>query len=203
MFFNNKFILASSSASRFKILKNNKLSFVSIKPLCDEEPLKKKLIKNKTQIKTISLELARLKAQSISCLNKHKLVVGSDTVIKFEGGVLSKAKNLNEARKQILKISGKTNNIYSSVSVFYNNIEVWKKTQNTSVKMRKISAEEADTYLSVVGKKILSSVGCFQVELMGPNIVENIKGDFFNVMGFPLFPFLKFIKEYKIKNKNK
>ena len=172
-------------------------------PPCDEESLKKKLIKNKTQIKNISLELARLKAQSISCLNKHKLVVGSDTVIKFEDGVLSKAKNLNEAKKQILKISGKTNNIFSSVSVFYNNSEVWKKTQNTHVKMRKISEEEVDTYLSIVGKKILSSVGCFQVELMGPNIVEDINGDFFNVMGFPLFPFLKFIKEYKIKNKNK
>ena len=38
-------------------------------------------------------------------------------------------------------------------------------------------------------KNILLSVGCFQIEKDGPNIIEKITGDFFNVMGFPLFPF--------------
>ena len=63
-----------------------------------------------------------------------------------------------------------------------------------------MSEEEVDKYLLKVGKKILSSVGCYQAEAMGPNIIEDIKGDFFNVLGFPLFPFLKFIKKYKFNN---
>ena len=44
------------------------------------------------------------------------------------------------------------------------------------------------------GNKILSSVGCYLIEKEGPRIIESIKGDFFNVMGFPLFPFLLFLK---------
>ena len=36
-------------------------------------------------------------------------------------------------------------------------------------------------------------------ELGVENIIENIKGDFFNVMGFPLFPFLLFLKKFNIK----
>ena len=52
-------------------------------------------------------------------------------------------------------------------------------------------------------RKILNSVGCYQLEKLGPNIIENIKGDFFNVMGFPLFPFLTFLKKHKTTNKTK
>ena len=56
-----------------------------------------------------------------------------------------------------------------------------------------------NNYLKKTNKNILSTVGCFQIEKDGPNIIENIKGDFFNVMGFPLFPFLLFLKKFKIK----
>ena len=49
MFSKTKFILASSSSSRFKILKKNKLSFVALKPICNEGIIKKKLIKKKNK----------------------------------------------------------------------------------------------------------------------------------------------------------
>ena len=196
MVFNNSFILASSSISRYKILKNNHLSFVKIKPLCREDDLKEKLIKKKISIKKISLELARLKSKSISKTKKNKLVVGADTVIDFKDRLLNKAKNNNQAKKTLLSISGKKIIIYSSVSVFYNNKELWKTTQKSTVKIRQLNEFEINNYLFLAGKKILSSVGCFQVEALGPNVVEEIRGDFFNVMGFPLFPFLKFLKQY-------
>lgn len=201
MFSKTKFILASSSSSRFNILKKNKLSFVALKPICNEGIIKKKLIKKKEKISKICLTLARLKAKSISLLYKESLVVGSDTIIDFMGTPLSKAKNLKEAKLKILQMSGKSYNIHSSVSVFYKNKEVWDSSQTTIVKFRSLTEEDVDVYLSSCGKKILSSVGCFQLEEMGPNIIENIKGDFFNVLGFPLFPFLNFIKKYKAEKK--
>jgi len=200
MLFNNKFILASSSKSRAKILKNNKLSFLINKPTCKEAFLKRKLLKEKTPIKKISLELARLKAKSVSKIKKNILVVGSDTTISCGGEMLNKAKNFYEAKKKILKIAGKTHYIFSSASVFYNKKEIWNATQKSKIKIRNITAEEVDEYLKKTGSVILSSVGCYQAEAAGPNIIEEIKGDFFNVMGFPLFPFLSFIKKYKTKN---
>lgn len=78
--------------------------------------------------------------------------------------------------------------------------EVWKSSQKTKVKIRKLTDKEVDEYLLKTGKQILSSVGCYQAESLGPNIIEDIKGDLFNVMGFPLFPFLNFLKNY---NSNK
>ena len=199
MFFNNKFVLASSSSSRYKMLKQNNLSFVRANPLCDEEGLKKNMIKVKKNPQKISLELARLKSQSISKIKKNTLVVGSDTIINLNGKILNKATNIKDAKKKILLMSGKTHEIHSSASVYYNNKEVWNSSQKTQIKIRKLNKKEINQYLSITGNHILSSVGCYQLENLGPNIIENIKGDFFNVMGFPLFPFLKFLKKYKIK----
>ena len=127
------------------------------------------------------------------------LVVGADTVISFRKSLLNKAKNTNDAKKKILSISGKNHCIYSSAVVFYNDKEVWKTTQKSIVKIRELSEPEVAAYLLKAGKKVLNSVGCYHIETLGPNIIQEIKGDFFNVMGFPLFPFLTFIKEYKIK----
>ena len=198
MLFNTKFILASSSASRYKILKNNNLEFYKIIPNCKETPLKKSLIKNKTPLIKISLELARLKSKNISKFKKNIMVVGSDTTIIIKNKILNKAKNLKEAKNKIKLLSGSFHEVCSSASVFFNEKELWNATQKTKVKIRNLENKEIDIYLKKYGKDILSSVGCYQVELGGANIIEEIKGDFFNVMGFPLFPFLKFLKQNNI-----
>ena len=194
MFFNSNFILASASKSRKKIFKNLKIPIKCVEPTCDEETLKKQLSKKKYTPKKISLELARLKARSISLTNNKYLVVGSDTVIELDGKIINKAKNINEARSKIKKLSNKKHTIYSSASVFYNNKEVWSTTQKTTVTIRRLQKSEIDFYLLKAGKEILSSVGCYQLENLGPNIIKKIQGDFFNVLGFPLFPFLNFLK---------
>ena len=199
MIFNTEFVLASTSKSRYFILKNTGLSFSKHAPLCDENKLKKKLLIKNTSPKKTSLELARLKALSVSKIMKNKIVVGSDTVIFINKKILNKAKNLREAKNKIRLMAGKKHSIYSSASVFYNKKEVWNKTQKTTVKIRKLTEKEINIYLKITGKKILSSVGCYQIEAGGANIIENIRGDYFNVMGFPLFPFLKFLKKTNIK----
>ena len=199
MFFNKKFILASTSKSRFLILKNNKLNFRRLPPTCDEEFIKKQKIKQKMSPKNISLCLAKSKAESIGKTHGDSLVVGSDTVIDLNKKILEKAKNIKSAKKKIFQLSGKKHNIYSSAAAYYKNKLVWKTTQKTTVKIRRLNRKEINEYLKKTDKSILLSVGCFQIEKEGPNIIENIKGDFFNVMGFPLFPFLLFLKKFNIK----
>ena len=83
MIFNTKFVLASTSKSRYFMLKNTGLHFIKYQPLCDESKLKKELLIKKTTPKKISLELARLKAFSVSKKIKNKIIVGSDTVISI------------------------------------------------------------------------------------------------------------------------
>ena len=199
MFINKKFILASSSKSRYKILKQNNLNFLKKKPTCNEELIKKKLNKkNKTPIQIVK-HLAKEKAKSVSINNTKQLVVGCDTIIIFHNKIINKTINFKTAQKKLKKLAGKEHDIISAVSIFKNKKQIWSCTQTTKVKIRKLSTKNINDYINICGKQILQSAGCYQIESCGPIIIENIKGDFFNVMGFPLFPFLLFLKKFNIK----
>ena len=106
---------------------------------------------------------------------------------------------MKRQKKKLNKLSGKKHSIYSSAAAYYKNKLIWKTTQKTTIKVRSLNRKEINEYLKKTDKNILFSVGCFQIEKEGPNIIENIKGDFFNVMGFPLFPFLLFLKKFNMK----
>ena len=187
-----KFLLASKSSSRYTLLKNAGLAFQTAIPNCDEGRIKAQLLKSKISIKNLAKHLAIEKAMSVS--NKtNNLVVGSDTIIIFQNTLINKAKNLSQAKSKLKKLSGKKHKIISAVSVCHKEKQIWSAQQESVVTLRKLSTDQIDHYLKKTGKEILSSVGCYQAEKLGPQIIKSIKGDFFNVLGFPLFPFLSFL----------
>lgn len=197
MSINTPFILASNSKSRILILKRLNLNFKIKQHECDEEVYKKKFKVLKYSPEKISLELSKKKAKSISLKIKNKLIVGSDTVINLKGNIIKKVDSFNEAQKKIKKLSGKKHIIISGVAAYYNKKLVWSNVEKTVVKIRKLNMLEINKYLNICGEGVFDSVGCYQIEKNGPLIIEDIKGDFFNVMGFPLFSFLKFLKKLK------
>ncbi len=197
MFLNKPFILASSSKSRFNILKKSGIPFSVVKPKCNEDYIKAKLKKINTKPKNIAKALSLEKAMSVSCLKKNYLVVGCDTVIVFENKLIDKAKTAEEAKKKLIKLSGKDHKIISAVTVCLNSKSVWSHQESTTITMKKLNPKQINNYLKRAGKQILSSVGCYQIENMGPQIIKNIKGDFFNVMGLPLFSLLDYIESKK------
>ena len=195
MLLNKQFILASNSASRKRLLINAGLSFLIKKPLCDEEHIRNQLLKKKINKKKLPTLLAEAKALSVSEKNTKHLVVGSDTIIFLNNKMVSKVRTMEGAKKKLQKLSGKKHQIISGVSVCLNNKQIWSHQQTSTIHMNTLSQKQINTYLKQTGKDVLSSVGCYQVEKLGPQIIKSINGDFFNVLGFPLFPFLAFLSK--------
>ena len=191
-----KYILASSSKSRRMVLKNCGFSFTQVKPNCDEEKIKKNIKKNKGP-EYVARILSFEKSMSVSQTKKYfnHYVVGCDTVIYINKKIFDKAKSIQEARDKIKELSGKTHKIISGLTVCRRGEKIWQCSETTFVKIRHLKKEQINSYLKKTGKQILGSVGCYQIESLGPNIIENIKGDYFNVLGFPLFRFLKQISK--------
>ena len=196
MFIKTHFILASKSKSRKFILKSNNLNFKQKKPTCDESFYKKNLLKKKTNPSEISLELSKIKALSVSNKVKNRLVVASDTTINFKGKLINKANSYKQAKQTIKNFSGKSHTINTSAAAYFNGKLLWKKTEKVIVKIRHLTEPEINNYIKKTGKSLFETTGCYQIEKNGPTIIESIKGDFFSVMGFPLFSFLVFLKKF-------
>ena len=193
MITHNKYILASSSKSRYNILKNSGLVFKQIDPLCNEEEIKKKI--KKTSPTNLAMKLSYEKAKSISIKKEYNKdhVIGCDTLVYIDKKIYDKAKSIKEAKNKLIRLSGKKHKIVSAITICKGGVRVWQSSTVSVVKIRKINKKEIESYLKKTGKEILQSVGCYQVETLGPQIIEDIKGDFFNVMGLPLFKLLKYI----------
>jgi len=94
-------------------------------------------------------------------------------------------------------MSGKEQKIISGITLTQEGKKIWQCHDTTTVKIRNLSSKQISDYLNNTGKQILDSVGCYQIESKGPLIIESIKGDFFNVMGLPLFKLLHYIYSNK------
>jgi len=194
---NDTIILASSSKSRKTIFKNVKINFLIKKPKINEEKEKREIRKKGCGVILTSKILAQKKAESIAKQYKNNIVVGCDTIIKLKNKPLDKARSIREAKIKLKMISGKKHSIYTSVCVYKQNTIQWTHTEKTDVYVRQLNDKETNYYLKQSGKEILTSVGCYQAEKMGPFIFSKIKGDFYNVLGFPILNFMMFLNKSK------
>src|SRR5438045_2384916 len=61
--------------------------------------------------------------------------------------------------------------------------------------MRAFSDEFLDGYLDEAGPIVTASVGGYQLEKAGVQLFERIEGDHFVVLGLPLLPLLRFLRD--------
>ncbi len=195
----NKYILASSSRSRFEILKKCGFDFIQTTPLCNEEKIKKRINRRGAKPSSIAKTLSYQKSKSVSETKKyHKsYVIGCDTIVYLNKKIFDKAKNMKEAKEKIKKLSGKKHKIVTGLTVCRGGKKIWECSETTDVVIRKLTPTQINKYLKKTGNQILQSVGCYQIESLGPTIIQEIKGDFFNVMGLPLFKLLKYVSTIK------
>ncbi|MGB2573235.1 MAG: Maf family protein, partial [Henriciella sp.] len=57
-----------------------------------------------------------------------------------------------------------------------------------------LSEGAISTYLSRVDDSILSTVGAYQLEGIGAQLFAQIDGDYFSILGLPLFPLLDYLR---------
>jgi len=56
--------------------------------------------------------------------------------------------------------------------------------------MRGFSDAFLGAYLAIEGEALLASVGAYRLEGMGAQLFERVEGDYFTVLGMPLWPVL-------------
>ena len=187
-----RIILASKSGVRKEILKKNKIDCDVEPSNVDEDEVKAAMLNENATPTLISKNLAELKANKVSNKNPDKIVLGADSVIDFEGELISKPKSRQEAFEILIKLNGKKHQLISSVCISKNGAMIWNYTDASSLTMKELNLDQIRSYLKKVDDKKLYAYGVYQIEEGGKDLFSKIEGDEDTIMGLPI----KKIKEY-------
>ena len=71
---------------------------------------------------------------------------------------------------------------------------IWCETDRADMTMLNFSNDFVEYYLEKTGESIQASVGAYQLEDIGIQLFESIKGNYFTILGLPLLPLLEFLR---------
>ena len=188
-----KIILASKSGVRKKILEKNNIEFISVPSNVDEDQVKDSLLAAGASPLLISKNLAELKSVKISNKYQGQLVLGADSVISLNNELINKPNTREEGLKILKKLNGSIHYLITSVCISKNGAMVWNFTDQSKLKMKKLSDEQLISYLKKINTKTLLAYGVYQIEAGGLELFDTIEGDRDSIMGLPIKQVIDYI----------
>jgi septum formation protein len=180
-------ILASTSAIRRQMLDAAGVEYEAVKPAVDEDELKLGL----GDPADIASRLAEAKAQSIP----GDWVIGSDSVVCVGGRLFSKPRDRADAAEHLRFFSGKAMELTSAVALAHGGMLEWSHVETASLQVRPLSDSFIGSYLDAEWPEVGYTVGVFRLEGRGVQLFDAIEGDHFTILGMPLIPLLRALRE--------
>lgn len=190
-------ILASKSASRRAVLSGAGVPFEIASSGVDEDAAKTALLARGASPKAIAEALAEQKALAVS-VTRPGLVIGADQTLEFEGGLYDKVDTVAAARERLMRLRGKPHQLHSAVVVALAGQPIWRETVSATLRMREFSEAFLDAYLAQEGEAALGSVGCYRLEDLGAQLFARIEGDYFAILGLPLWGLLDLLRQHQV-----
>lgn len=190
---NTQIVLASSSETRQEILRNYSLKFKVRPHKVNEEIFRKNHIHLSPE--QLVMRIAKAKAKSQVKKGSNEIVIGADQILVCKGKLISKAKDLNEAKEKLMFLSNSTHSLINAVHIICKEETIWAKTTKASLFMKKIKREEIEKYVKLNEKTILKTVGGYKIEEDRMKLLKVNKGSLEDVQGFPISSFMSILKE--------
>ncbi|MFA6304745.1 MAG: nucleoside triphosphate pyrophosphatase [Patescibacteria group bacterium] len=186
-----KIILASNSPRRKQILKITGLPFTVVASNYKEN----------MDLKMNPLKLAKFlsqgKVKDVAKKYSNHLIIGADTFVVLKNKLLGKPKNSAAARIMLKKISGQIVDVITGFSVLDSQSKkIISHSQTSKIYIKKLSLSEINNYIKTGDP--LDKAGAFAVQGIGALIIKKIEGDYFNIVGLPLFALSKTLKKFGI-----
>ncbi len=128
---------------------------------------------------------ARAKAEDVAARWPGSPVLGGDTMVAVEGGILGKPADRREAASMLRRLSGSWHSVYGGACI------VWPEKkldvsviERTRVLFRDLAEEEIAAYVDT--GEPMDKAGAYGIQGYGCVLVERIDGCYFNVMGLPI-----------------
>jgi len=180
-------ILASSSPRRKEILSRLQLPFRIVSPPYHEEADPARSAEEEV------LAFAKGKAESVAKDFKKALVIGSDTLIAFEGIKIGKPENPEDARAMLKGLQGKSHRIWTAIYLIdTRDGATMSSVEKVQVTMFPITDAEIADYVQT--GEPLDKAGSYAVQGIGEKFIKELKGDRLAAIGLPLGAIVAFLR---------
>jgi len=189
-----KLILASKSAVRKEILSKNNFNCIVVPSNVDEDQVKDSLLAVGANPTLVSKNLAELKSTKVSNKHQDQMVLGADSVISLNNKLINKPKTREDALEILKKLNGSLHYLITSVCISKNGVMLWNFTDQSELKMKKLSERQLNEYMKKIKTEVLLAYGVYQIEAGGLELFDSIKGDRDSIMGLPIKQLIDYIR---------
>jgi septum formation protein len=186
-----KIILASKSPRRKALLEQIKLKFTVDVSDIDESKIPYSTPNN------LAKNLSKAKASAVSKKYKDAIIIAADTLVVLGKEIIGKPRDKEDAIKMLRKLSGKTHTVITGFTIYDLQFEKKiTKTVKSKVKFKKMTDEEIKSYVKT--GEPMDKAGGYGIQDKSAIFIEKVEGDFFNVVGLPIFSLCKELYKFGI-----
>jgi septum formation protein len=118
-------------------------------------------------------------------MRPDSLVLGSDTVIEFDGQMLGKPVDPADARTMLTKLAGRPHWVHTAVALRRKSPHHEAMALATAMVQMK-AYDEADIERYLATQEPMGKAGAYSIQGGGGELIEAISGDFLGIVGLPL-----------------
>jgi septum formation protein len=182
-------ILSSASPQRKAILEQLGVEFrveaPDVEELTEGEP--------RRVVRENALRKARAVGGHRAGAASAERVLGADTAVVLDGRIFGKPRDEAEAETFLRRLSGRTHEVMSGVALREPGGAERSDVAVTRVRFRRLEQPDLAWYLATGEWK--DRAGAYAIQGKGAALVEDIEGDFWNVVGLPVAALLRLVPD--------
>lgn len=127
--------------------------------------------------------LALRKAQAAAAHHPARLILAADTTVVIDENILAKPRDVAEACQMLQSLQGRWHQVLTGIALVRGG-DSKVAHEVTEVKFASMNEAEIEWYAST--GEPMDKAGAYAIQGQGARFIEEIKGDYFNVMGLPV-----------------
>jgi septum formation protein len=146
----------------------------------------------------LATALSESKALKVSKSAPDAWVIGSDSIVSVDELMFDKPRDRFDAAEHLRFFSGKAMKLTSAVALARGRTIDWVHCDHATLRLRKLSDKFIHSYLDAEWPEVGYCVGVFRLEGRGVQLFESIEGSYFTILGMPLLPLLRALRERQV-----
>ena len=189
-----KLVLASTSLRRAEILTAVAWPFEVVGSGVDETRLQSE--PPASYVTRLAMEKADAVARRLSA----GLVLGADTTVVISGELLGQPQNAQDARRMLRLLSGQWHEVLTGVALVRAGQQDSSIVdhERTRVRFGDLSEPEIEWYVNT--GEPMGKAGAYAVQGKAALFIEEIKGDYFNIVGLPIRLVYELVRKMQVRS---